>query len=93
MAQNLPQILSDLENGKGVFVGLPRFIREDGSVADVQEREIVPASPIGKAAYDGFAGFATVTDVLAVVENFNEQLGNIALALDDIETALEVIIG
>ena len=31
MAKNLPQVISDLKNGKGVFVGSPLFVRDDGS--------------------------------------------------------------
>ena len=68
MAKNLLQIIQDLENGKGVFADSPQFIRSDGSVVDVEEREVHPASYLAKEAYDSFAGYAkktTVDDILS----------------------------
>ena len=69
MAKNLPQVISDLKNGKGVFVGSPLFVRDDGSVVDVNEREQFPASALGKAAYDEFEGMAAPSEVTAEAES------------------------
>ena len=73
MAKNLPQVISDLKNGKGVFVGSPLFVREDGSVVDVNEREQFPASALGKAAYDEFEGMSAPSDVSGAISTHNSD--------------------
>jgi hypothetical protein len=54
---NLPEIISNLDNGKGVYQGDAKFLMSDGSVIDKDGKEISPASALGAAAYSGFAGY------------------------------------
>lgn len=75
MAKNLPQVISDLKNGKGIFVGSPLFIRDDGSVVDVNEREQFPASALGKAAYDEFEGMSAPSEVGGAISAHNDDAG------------------
>ena len=86
-----------MKNGKGVFVGSPLFVREDGSVVDVNEREQFPANALSKAAYDEFEGMAAPSevdaDVSGAISTHNTAADAHANLIGDINSALAALLG
>lgn len=62
---NIPELISKMATGNGVFKGDAVFALADGSFVDKDGKEVAAASPIAASAYSSFEGFAVPSEVTA----------------------------